>query len=51
MAPYQVDHLLKQFNLIIGMPQTTTNSDALPLVGLQRIPDDLVHVVTSVKPK
>lgn len=31
------------------MPQATADSDALPWMGLQRVPDDRVHVVTSIK--
>jgi len=31
------------------MPQATADSDALPWMGLQRGPDDRVHVVTSIK--
>lgn len=31
------------------MPQTTADSDAIPRMGSQRIPDDRFHVVTSIK--
>jgi hypothetical protein len=45
----QVDYLLEEFNLIVRVPQATADSDALPRMGSQRIPDDRFHVVTSIK--
>lgn len=49
MASHQIDHLLEQYELIIGFPHAAADDNALPWPGLQGSSDDRPHVVAAVQ--
>lgn len=44
VPPNQVDHLLKEFDLFLRVPQATADGDALPRMRSQRVRDDGFHL-------
>jgi len=49
VSSHQIDHLLKQFELIVGLAHTAANDHALPRPGAKCSSDDRFHIVAAVE--